>query len=98
VPLDRRGGSLRPCTRFSGQERLVFLPSGSSVVLEGRRGELLFLGTSGGAGSRARSSGSAAGNSDCWTAFFCITCVSSVRASQEGQYISVLSSSVHTSS
>jgi hypothetical protein len=60
VPHVRRGGSLRPCTRFSGPEPLVFLPGGSSVVLAGLGGPVsdsLVLEGSGCAENRTRTFG-----------------------------------------
>jgi hypothetical protein len=55
--------SLRPYSRFSRSEPLLFLPSSSSIVFNCTPDQLL-LRKSGSAGNRTRASGSAARNSD----------------------------------
>jgi hypothetical protein len=64
VPRGQRDRSLRPHSRFSIPEPLLFLPSGSSAVLTRLSGPLtdsLILRKSGSAGNRTRTS---ARNSD----------------------------------
>jgi hypothetical protein len=67
VPRVQRGGSLRPYSRISRPEPLLFLPSSSSVVPTRRVDPVpdpLLLRESGSAGNRTLASGSVARNSD----------------------------------
>jgi hypothetical protein len=60
VPRGQRDGSLRPYSRFSRPEPLLFLSSSSSVVLTRLSGPVpdpLLLRKSGSAGNRTRTSG-----------------------------------------
>jgi hypothetical protein len=70
VPRGQRDGSLRPCSRISRSEPLLFLSSSSSIAftrLSGPVSDPVLLRKSGRAGNRARTSGSVARNSDHWT-------------------------------
>jgi hypothetical protein len=69
MPRGQRDGSLRPYSRFSRQEPLLFYQSSSAVVLTRlsaprSRTTTFFFYFSGGAGNRIRASGSVAKNSD----------------------------------
>jgi hypothetical protein len=70
VPRGQHDGSLRPYSRISRLEPLLFLSSSSSIVLTSWVDPIpgsLLLGKSGSAGNRDRASGSVARNSDHWT-------------------------------
>jgi hypothetical protein len=66
MPRGQRGGSLRPCSRLSRQEPLLFYQVAPQLYSRGRvdpvPDPLLFF--PGSAGNRTRASGSVAKNSD----------------------------------
>jgi hypothetical protein len=64
VPSGQYGGSLRPCSRISRPETLLFLSSSSAIALTRLSGPLSLLRKSGTAANRTRIFRSVARNSD----------------------------------